>query len=219
MSSALSLPAIRNFACCHTNSARSRVVKYLRAASPRANQNSDAPIIIVLSTSKNAAAVGPGGTASGAATSAAAAEASPARCARVSWSGTERGICADRPRNGRRGTETSPTLRLSLGSAATGPTLTGDPGGCAGGQQMIGGRHTRSGVSMIAEGLLGLELGLVLGAPGSGVGGGARGHGPAGPGAAAGGTAAQGGVGDRVLPPEPRELEPPPDPPLESGEP
>ena len=61
MSSALpSLPAMRNFACCQTNPAMSRVVKYLRAASPRANQNSEAPIIIVLSTSKNAAAVGSG---------------------------------------------------------------------------------------------------------------------------------------------------------------
>ena len=58
MSSALpSLPAMRNLACCQTKRARSRVVKYLRAARPRANQNSEAPIIIVLSTSKNAAAV------------------------------------------------------------------------------------------------------------------------------------------------------------------
>ena len=38
----------------------SRVEKYLRAARPRANQKSEAPIIIVLSTSKNAAAVGSG---------------------------------------------------------------------------------------------------------------------------------------------------------------
>ena len=60
-SSALpSLPAMRNLACCQTNPAMSRVVKYLREARPRANQNSEAPIIIVLSTSKNAAAVGSG---------------------------------------------------------------------------------------------------------------------------------------------------------------
>src|SRR4051794_18613297 len=103
MSSALSLPAIRNLACCQANSARSRAVKYFRAASPRANQNSDAPIIIVLSTSKNAAAVLSGTTAGGGSTSAAAAEAAPATAARVSspgaaLSGTRR------PRNGRTGT-------------------------------------------------------------------------------------------------------------------
>ena len=83
-SSALpSLPAMRNLACCQTNPAMSRVVKYLREARPRANQNSEAPIIIVLSTSKNAAAVGSGVTAGGGATSAAAAEAAPATWARV----------------------------------------------------------------------------------------------------------------------------------------
>src|SRR5215203_6013747 len=65
MSSALSLPAIRNLACCQAKRARSRAVKYLRAARPRANQNSDAPIIIVLSTSKNAAADASGTTAGG----------------------------------------------------------------------------------------------------------------------------------------------------------
>ena len=52
-------------------------MKYLRAASPRANQKSEAPIIIVLSTSKNAAAVRSGATAGGPSTSAAAAEAAP----------------------------------------------------------------------------------------------------------------------------------------------
>src|SRR3954462_4912993 len=104
MSSGLSLPAILNLACCQTNSARSRIVKYLRAASPRANQNSDAPIIIVLSTSKNAAAVGSAWTVGGPLTSAAAADASPATCARVSGSDTPAG----RPRDGQRGTGTSP---------------------------------------------------------------------------------------------------------------
>src|SRR4051795_3928790 len=120
MSSGLSLPAIRNFACCHTNRARSRVVKYLRAASPRANQNSDAPIIIVLSTSKKAAAAGSGSTAGGALTSAAAAEASPATCARVPGSGSP-GRPARR-RNGTRGTGTS---QADGTTADAGATLTG----------------------------------------------------------------------------------------------
>src|SRR5882757_4616632 len=44
----------------------------------------DAPIMIVLSTSKKAAAVGSGGTARAASTSAAAAAAEPARTARAS---------------------------------------------------------------------------------------------------------------------------------------
>jgi hypothetical protein len=91
MSSALSLPAMRNLACCQTKRARSREEKYLRAASPRANQNSDAPIIIVLSTSKKAAAEGSGWTAGGPVTSAAAADAAPARWARVSSSSSSRG--------------------------------------------------------------------------------------------------------------------------------
>src|SRR4051812_25599913 len=114
MSSALSLPPARNFACCHTKRARSRVVKYLRAASPRANQNSEAPIIIVLSTSKNAAAVGSASTDGGPLTSAAAADASPATWARVSWSGA----AARRPRDGRRGTGTSPAVPACSGTTA-----------------------------------------------------------------------------------------------------
>src|SRR4051794_12294299 len=104
MSVALSLPAMRNFACCQTKEATSRLVKYLRAARPRANQNSEAPIIIVLSTSKNAAPVRSGGTAVGAATSAAAAEAAPATCARVSSSAVPALRGDRRPRNGTRGT-------------------------------------------------------------------------------------------------------------------
>src|SRR3954463_6980916 len=104
MSSGLSLPAMRNFACCHTKRARSRLVKYLRAASPRANQNSDAPIIIVLSAGKTGAAVGSTWPVGGPLPSAAAADASPATCARVSGSDTPAG----RPRDGQRGTGTSP---------------------------------------------------------------------------------------------------------------
>ncbi len=57
-SSAVSRPPTRNLSCCQANPARSEVVKNLRAASPRAKWKIDAPIIIVLSTSKNAAAVG-----------------------------------------------------------------------------------------------------------------------------------------------------------------
>src|SRR4051812_33393352 len=110
MSSALSLPAMRNLACCQTNCARSRVVKYLRAARPRANQNSEAPIIIVLSTSKNAAAVGSAWTAGGPVTSAAAAEAAPARCARVSSSAAASGVADERPRRGSRGTGNLPAI-------------------------------------------------------------------------------------------------------------
>src|SRR3954447_4324163 len=110
MSSALSLPAMRNLACCQTNCARSRVVKYLRAARPRANQNSEAPIIIVLSTSKNAAAVGSAWTARGPVTSAAAAEAAPARCARVSSSAAASGVADERPRRGSRGTGNLPAI-------------------------------------------------------------------------------------------------------------
>src|SRR3954452_25330406 len=121
MSSALSFPAIRNFACCHTKRARSRVVKYLRAARPRANQNSDAPIIIVLSTSKNAAAAGSAWTVGGPLTSAAAADASPATCARVSGSDTPAGP----PRDGQRGTGTSPG---DDGETAIDPNGRGSPG-------------------------------------------------------------------------------------------
>src|SRR3954447_13894017 len=110
MSWALSLPAMRNLACCQTNRARSRVVKYLRAARPRANQNSEAPIIIVLSTSKNAAAVGSAWTAGGPVTSAAAAEAAPARCARVSSSAVASGVADERPRRGSRGTGNLPAI-------------------------------------------------------------------------------------------------------------
>src|SRR3954447_13883082 len=138
MSSALSLPAIRNLACCHTNRARSRLVKYLRAARPRANQNSDAPIIIVLSTSKNAAAPGSGGAAAGASTSAAAAEAAPATCARVSSTGRFCGIRAERPRKGRRGTQTSHSRVPGASPGGPVATLTGRCGGGAAGQQMSG---------------------------------------------------------------------------------
>src|SRR4051794_26785917 len=130
MSSGLSLPAIRNFACCHTNRARSRVVKYLRAASPRANQNSDAPIIIVLSTSKKAAAAGSGSTAGGPLTSAAAAEASPATCARVPGSGS-----AGRPARRRNGTRGTGTSQADGTTADAGATLTGPGRRADGGQQ------------------------------------------------------------------------------------
>src|ERR671916_547272 len=133
MSSALSLPAMRNLACCHTKRDMSRVVRYLRAASPRANQKMDAPTIIVLSTSKNAAAVRSGTTAGAGSTSAAAAEAAPATCARVSSSGTsaER---ARRPRKGSPGTTTSTVAPPPPSRAAGGhPTLVPSRGGSAGG--------------------------------------------------------------------------------------
>src|SRR5690606_973906 len=60
-----SLPPTRNLTCCQANPARSEVLKYLRAASPLAKWKMDAPIIIVLSTSKNAAAVRSWGTGGG----------------------------------------------------------------------------------------------------------------------------------------------------------
>src|SRR4051794_16996351 len=118
MSSALSLPAMRNLACCQMNPARSRAEKYLRAASPRANQKSEAPIIIVLSTSKNAAPVGSGSTAGGGATSAAAAEAAPATWARRSSSVSPSGRADRRPRSGTRGTN---NLLRSICHPARGP--------------------------------------------------------------------------------------------------
>jgi hypothetical protein len=116
MSSALSLPAMRNLACCQKKLIRSRLVKYFRAASPRANQNSEAPIIIVLSTSKKAAPVRSGRITGGTATSAAAADAAPATCARVSSSDTTSVRADRRPRSGSRGTETSlQWIRLEAG--------------------------------------------------------------------------------------------------------
>src|SRR4051794_4842512 len=138
MSSALSLPPARNFACCHTKRARSRVVKYLRAASPRANQNSDAPIIIVLSTSKNAAADGSASTAGGPVTSAAAADASPATWARTPGSGA---TAARRPRDGSSGTAPPQLSRSTPGRRRTAadPNRRGGaapPQGMAAGQQL-----------------------------------------------------------------------------------
>src|SRR6266508_6804094 len=56
----------------NANRPRSRHVKNLRDASPLAKWKIDAPTIIVLSTSKNAAADGSGGTLSACSTSAAA---------------------------------------------------------------------------------------------------------------------------------------------------
>src|SRR3954453_22169123 len=81
MFSWLSAPPIRKASCCQAKRARSRVVKKFREASPRAKWKIDAPIIIVLSTSKKAPAVGSGSTAGALSTSAAAAEAAPARTA------------------------------------------------------------------------------------------------------------------------------------------
>ena len=95
---ALSLPLTRNNSCFHAMPARSEGVKYFRAANPRAKWKIDAPMIIVLSTSKKAAAVRSRGTTSavvGARFSAwssatwaraASALASPATVAR-SWAG------------------------------------------------------------------------------------------------------------------------------------
>src|SRR4051794_29055563 len=125
MSVALSLPAMRNFACCQTKEATSRLVKYFRAASPRANQNSEAPIIIVLSTSKKAAAVRSGAGALGTSVSAAAAEASPATTARVSWSSTSSGMRAVRSR---KRTRTIPHHPPGVGcSVARDPSVAGRP--------------------------------------------------------------------------------------------
>src|SRR3712207_2458786 len=121
--------------------ATSRPVKYLRAASPRANQKIDAPIIIVLSTSKNAAAVRSGAGAVGTSVSAAAAEASPATCARVSWSSTSAGRRASRPRKGTRTTRHHPLGVVSTSSA----TLASPAERSGPGQQPTvtsGGRHT-----------------------------------------------------------------------------
>src|SRR4051794_36091603 len=141
MSMLLSVPAIRNFACCQMKEATSRPVKYFRAASPRANQNSEAPIIIVLSTSKNAAAVRSGAGAAGTSVSAAAADASPATTARVSWSSTSAGLRAARPRKGTRTTRHHP-LGVASTCAATLASLADRPGP---GQQptvSTGGTHT-----------------------------------------------------------------------------
>src|SRR4051794_16158066 len=107
----------------------SRVVKYLRAARPRANQKSEAPIIIVLSTSKNAAPVRSGAAAGGASTSAAAAEAAPATCARDSPSAGSTAPADRRPINGTRGTGFSlestdrDTIGVRRGVRAVGPLL------------------------------------------------------------------------------------------------
>ena len=57
-SSAFSSPEIRNFACVHASPIRSRAVKNLCLASPRASRMIEAPWMSVLSTSKNAATVG-----------------------------------------------------------------------------------------------------------------------------------------------------------------
>ena len=65
----------------------SRVVKNSRRCSPRARWKIEAPCMIVLSTSKNAATCGSGGICSELSTSAAAAEASPARAERLRRSG------------------------------------------------------------------------------------------------------------------------------------
>src|SRR5215218_3853557 len=152
MSSALSLPAMRNLDCCQTNPARSRVEKYLRVASPRANQNSDAPIIIVLSTSKKAAAVGSGETAGGPATSAAAAEAAPATWARVSSSGCVPARADRRPRSGSRGTKTSLRSMRHPAPEPDEPTLarpgSADPGGRQSPIVARGGRQTESGPAL-----------------------------------------------------------------------
>src|SRR3954468_8394174 len=154
MSSALSLPAMRNLACCQTNPARSRVVKYFRAASPRANQKSEAPIIIVLSTSKNAAPVGSGSAAGGGATSAAAADAAPATWARVSSSACTPARADRRTRSGPRGTK--PSLRSIRHPARVpddwtlaGPAERGPPGQqwpiASGGTQTVTGPTGGSG--------------------------------------------------------------------------
>jgi hypothetical protein len=57
MPSWLSLPATRNLTCCKAKRARSELVKNFLAARPLAKWKIDAPIIIVLSTSKKAPAV------------------------------------------------------------------------------------------------------------------------------------------------------------------
>src|SRR5919107_2568928 len=62
-------PSARNFTCCQRNRRRSLVEKYLRAASPLAKWKIEAPMTTVLSTSKNAAACGLAGMASGCSTS------------------------------------------------------------------------------------------------------------------------------------------------------
>ena len=55
--SSASSPTIRNLTCSSANRTRSPVVKKFRATRPRAKWKIEAPCIIVLSTSKNAAAV------------------------------------------------------------------------------------------------------------------------------------------------------------------
>src|SRR3954452_7220838 len=164
MSSALSLPAMRNLACCQTNPARSRAEKYLRAASPRANQKSEAPIIIVLSTSKNAAPVGSGSTAGGGATSAAAAEAAPATWARRSSSVSPSGRADRRPRSGTRGTN---NLLRSICHPAQGPvdwTIAGPAHRGPEGQQSpiaSGPRQTGGNWMVGVDGTVGVVVGSV----------------------------------------------------------
>src|SRR3954468_612066 len=163
MSTLLSRPAMRNLACCQTKEATSRPVKYLRAARPRANQKMEAPIIIVLSTSKNAAPVRSGSGAGGTSVSAAAADASPATSARVSSSSTSAPIRAERPR---KGTRTTPHSSRTPRPAA--PTLTGAVPAAPAGQQTRGMpralTHSGSGTS-ISGGAL--EAGGDVGPPGT----------------------------------------------------
>ena len=80
MSSRSSEPLTTNFACFQAKSPTSRMQKNLRFASPRARWKMLAPRITVLSTSKKAAPVRSGSTRRVGATSAAAADASPATC-------------------------------------------------------------------------------------------------------------------------------------------
>src|SRR5215469_7359812 len=76
MSPRCSVASNRNRIWLIANRTTSRAVKYLRAASPRNIQYREAPCIIVLSTSKNAAASGSPGTDSAASSSAVAQPAS-----------------------------------------------------------------------------------------------------------------------------------------------
>src|SRR4051812_41740464 len=206
MSSALSLPAMRNLACCQMNPARSRAEKYLRAASPRANQKSEAPIIIVLSTSKNAAPVGSGSTAGGGATSAAAAEAAPATWARRSSSVSPSGRADRRPRSGTRGTN---NLLRSICHPARGPvdwTLAGPAHRGPEGQQSpiaSGPRQTGGNWMVGVDGTVGVVVGSV----------GSRGSRP--PGFVGVGTTGAGRpLGAVPLDPAPPDPEPPdPEPP------
>ncbi len=101
----------------------SRSVKNFRWYSPRARWKIDAPRMIVLSTSKNAAACRSGGTASAASSSGAAAPAGSQPSSPTAWRGGAVDVaCA----------AASPATRECSAGTAVPPPAEGDVGSCTG---------------------------------------------------------------------------------------